>query len=74
VVLPLLQSDALTAILFFRAMFLVMRNCLFPGELLVSKSAILRLLAELVRSYPICSALVANHHYKADPDTLVKQV
>nr|CAB3254981.1 E3 ubiquitin-protein ligase HUWE1-like [Phallusia mammillata] len=42
-------------------------------ELLVTNSAILRLLAELVRSYPYCSYLVTGHHYTADQDTLVQQ-
>ncbi|XP_076800643.1 E3 ubiquitin-protein ligase HUWE1-like isoform X1 [Clavelina lepadiformis] len=40
---------------------------------LVTKSSILRLLAELVSSYPSYACLVANHQYKAGMTPLVEQ-
>uniref|UniRef100_F6XN27 HECT-type E3 ubiquitin transferase n=1 Tax=Ciona intestinalis TaxID=7719 RepID=F6XN27_CIOIN len=43
------------------------------GKPLVTKSAILRLLAELVKSYPSCAYLLANHQYKANMTPIVTQ-
>ena len=52
----------------------IRRHLYFLEQRLVIKSSILRLLAELVRSYPVCASLVANHQYKMDDQTLVTQV
>ena len=42
---------------------------------MVSKSSILRIIAEIVKSYPVTASIVANHQYQADPNTtIIKQV
>merc|ERR1719376_676706 len=43
-------------------------------ERMVSKSSILRIIAEIVKSYPVTASIVANHQYQADPNTtIIKQ-
>ncbi len=41
---------------------------------LIPKSAILRLLAELVKSYANCAQLITQHHYSGGQSELVAEV
>ena len=42
--------------------------------LLMSKSAIMRLLAEMIRSYAGCASLITHHHFQAGVSELVTEV